>query len=314
MRLRALGKVLPGVSELGLGTWGLSGDGYGSVAADEQDRVIDRAVALGITLFETADVYGDGVMEERLGRRLPAGTHVVTKIGTDRTSTPPQKRFTLKYLEEAFDRSRERLKREVVDVVLLHNPVASTVDSGEATGFLSALKGRGAIRGWGVSAGSSEVARAAIRAGAEVLSITYNVFSSKDLGSLHEDVQAKGVGVLAHSVLAHGMLSGYWSLHREFSPGDHRAERWTPDELRRRVQQLSALRPLVGGTGDVPSMRAAALRFALACSDVSSIVLGPRSAIQLDQLVREGNRQPPYLTEDQLRSLAFRLTQMGVTT
>jgi aryl-alcohol dehydrogenase-like predicted oxidoreductase len=133
MRLRALGKVLPGVSELGLGTWGLSGDGYGSVASDEQDRVIDRAVALGITLFETADVYGDGVMEERLGQRLPAGTHVVTKIGTDRASSPPQKRFTPKYLEEAFDRSRERLKREVVDVVLLHNPVAATVDSGEGT-------------------------------------------------------------------------------------------------------------------------------------------------------------------------------------
>jgi aryl-alcohol dehydrogenase-like predicted oxidoreductase len=314
MRLRALGRALSGVSELALGTWGLSGDGYGPVTELEQDKVIDRAVALGITLFETADVYGEGAMEKRLGQRLPANAHIVTKIGTDRASNPPQKRFTAKYLEEAFEKSRERLKREVVDVVLLHNPVESTVEAGEATGVLAGMKMRGLVRGWGVSAGSVEVARAAIRAGAEVLSLTYNMFASTDLKALHDDVQARGVGVLAHSVLAHGLLSGFWSLHKEFAAGDHRAERWTPDELRRRVQQLGAVRSLVGGTGNVQTMRAGAMRFALASPDVSSIVLGPRSTMQLDQLMREGNVQPPYLTEDQLRSLTFRLQQLGVAT
>src|SRR5215471_14729628 len=260
MRLRALGRVLPGVSELALGTWGLSGDGYGPVPDAEQDKVIDRAVALGITLFETADVYGEGAMESRLGRRLPPNVHVVTKIGTDRASNPPQKRFSAKYLEEAFEKSRERLRREVVDVVLLHNPVTTTVEAGEATGVLAGLKVRGLIRGWGVSAGSLEVARAAIKADAEVVSLTYHVFSSADLKTIHDDVQAKSVGVLAHSVLAHGLLSGFWSLHKEFAPGDHRVERWTPDELRRRVQQLGAVRPLVG-SGNIQTMRAAAVRY-----------------------------------------------------
>jgi aryl-alcohol dehydrogenase-like predicted oxidoreductase len=310
MRLRALGKALPNVSELSLGTWGLSGDGYGPVTDAEQEKVIDRAVALGITLFETADVYGKGAMETRLGERLPSSVHVVTKIGTDRAAIPPQKCFTAKYLEEAFQKSRERLKRDPVDVVLLHNPVKSTLETGEATATLSALKERGQIRAWGVSAGSLEVARAAIAAGAEVLSLTYHVFASTDLKALHDDIVAKGVGVLAHSVLAHGLLAGFWSLHKEFPPGDHRAERWTSDELRRRVQQLSAVRPLVGG--NVQTMRAAAMRFALASGDVSSIVLGPKNAMQLDQLLREGNREPPYLTEDQLRSLTFRLAQSGV--
>jgi len=61
------------------------------------------------------------------------------------------------------------------------------------------------------------------------------------------------------------------------------------------------------------ALRAAAVRFALACSDVSSVVLGPRNAIQLDQLLREGNQQPPYLTDEQLSSLVFRLRQLGVT-
>jgi aryl-alcohol dehydrogenase-like predicted oxidoreductase len=311
MRLRALGKALPNVSELSLGTWGLSGDGYGPVPEAEQDKVIDRAVALGITLFETADVYANGAMETRLGQRLPKTVLVATKLGTDRAAKPPQKRFTEAYLREAFDRSRERLARDVVDVVLLHNPVQSTVQAGEATGVLKDLKLRGLITAWGVSAGSLEVARAALAAGAEVLSLTHHLFSSADLRALHDELTAKGVGVLSHSVLSHGLLSGFWSLHKEFAPGDHRNERWTPDELRRRVQQLSAVRPLVGG--DVQTMRAAAIRFVLTNPDVRSVILGPRSTMQLDQLVREGNKEPPYLTADQLRGLTARLEQTGAT-
>jgi aryl-alcohol dehydrogenase-like predicted oxidoreductase len=311
MRLRALGKSLINVSELSLGTWGLSGDACGPVPEAEQVKVLDRAVALGITLFETADAYANGAMEARLGQRLPKEVLVATKLGTDRNATPPQKRFSRTYLEEAFTKSRERLRRDVVDVVLLHNPVASTLKAGEATGVLAGLKEGGQIRAWGVSAGSAEVARAALDAGADVISMTYHVFASAELKSLHEEIVAKGAGVLAHSVLSHGLLTGYWSLHKEFVPGDHRSDRWTPEELRRRVQQLTAVRPLVGGV--VHTMRAAAMRFALACPDVSSIVLGPRNTIQLDQLLREGNQEPPYLTEDQLTSLAFRLQQVGVT-
>ncbi|HEX4335207.1 MAG TPA: aldo/keto reductase [Polyangiaceae bacterium] len=311
MRLRALGKGLPNVSELSLGTWGLSGDGYGPVTEAEQDKVLERAVALGVTLFETADAYGDGAMEKRLGERLPKNVLVATKLGTDRNSKPPQKRFTEAYLRESFEKSRERLQRDVVDIVLLHNPVAKTVETGEATAVLKDLKASGAITAWGVSAGSVDVARAALAQGAEVLSLTYHVFSSNDVRTLHDELQAKGVCVLAHSVLSHGLLSGFWSLHKEFAPEDHRNERWTPDELRRRVQQLVAVRPLVGA--GVWSMRAAALRFALACPDVSSVVLGPRSALQLDQLMREGNAEPPYLSNDQLRALSARLEQAGAT-
>src|SRR5690606_39054510 len=83
MRLRPLGKTSISVSELALGTWGLSGDGYGAVPDAEQDRVIERARALGVTTFETADCYAAGDMERRLGKLLPddGKTVVITKIG-----------------------------------------------------------------------------------------------------------------------------------------------------------------------------------------------------------------------------------------
>ena len=80
MRTRPLGRTALQVSELALGTWGLCGDAYVPVPEFEQDKVIDRACALGITFFETADVYGVGRMEQRLGERL--ATNEAVRIAT----------------------------------------------------------------------------------------------------------------------------------------------------------------------------------------------------------------------------------------
>jgi aryl-alcohol dehydrogenase-like predicted oxidoreductase len=314
MRTRPLGKTGLDVSELALGTWGLSGDAYAPVPELEQDKVIDRACALGITLFETADVYGQGNMERRLGERLTGNdaVRIATKLGTDRSEKPPRKRFSTEYLRTAFDKSRERLKRSVVDLVLLHNPSIATIERGEATALLAELKSTGAILAWGVSAGSVAVARSAIQRGAEVLSLAYNALFSHDLVELHGDVEKTGVGVLARSVLAHGLLAGYWSLHRSFQQGDHRAERWTSEDLRRRVQQVSALRALVGD--DITTIRGGAVRYVMSNADVSSVVLGPRNALQLDQLVREAGKEPPYLSEEKLKKFELRLQDLGVRT
>lgn len=311
MRKRPLGKTGIEVSELSLGTWGLSGDGYGPLPEGDADRVIDRALALGIDLFDTADVYGKGSMERRLGERLPAETtYVVTKIGTDLDVRPPQKRFELEYLRPAFEASRERLRREKLDVVLLHNPTMLAMSKSEPFDFLKELKRLGALRAWGVSAGSAEVARAAIRQGADVVELAYNVFVAGDLHGMMDAVTESGVAILARSVLAHGLLAGQWSPEREFYDGDHRNDRWTPDELRTRVSQLDALRPLVAGP--VLTLRSAALRFVLANLAVSTAVLGPRSVPQLEQLVREAGSGPPYLRDTALAELGARLRAMGV--
>lgn len=312
MRKRPLGRTGLTVSELGLGTWGLSGDGYGPVTEAEQDRVLDRALALGITLFETADSYGHGAMERRLGARVPddGRCRIVTKLGTDRDHAVPRKSFTVSHLTEALDKTRERLARPTVDVVLLHNPSLVALQRGEATAWLAEQKQSGVVRAWGVSAGSTAIAREAIARGAEIVSVAFNAFTTAAFSELSEDITRDDVGVLAHSVLAYGLLTGHWGAGKRFPDGDHRADRWTSDELRQRVRQLSALRPLVGG--DVMTMRAGALRYVLANGLVSSALLGPRSSLQLDQLVREAGKGPPYLTDDALTGLAARLEEVGV--
>ncbi len=314
MRKRPLGKTGLEVSELSLGTFGLSGDGYGPVKDSEVDRVIDWALERGITLFETADVYGNGAMESKLGERfesLEEKPLVVTKVGTDRHAQPrPRKRFEPSYLREAVARCQERLRRTTIDVVLLHNPSLSTLIRGEAAGLMKELVSEGAIRAWGVSVGDVDTARAALASGAEVIQLAYNVFYSRNLRELSADLTVSGAGVLARSLLAYCLLAGTLSANRVFSPDDHRTQRWTREELGTRVRQLDALRPLLGG--DVLTMRSLALRFVLSNELVSSAVLGPRTAPQLDMLVREAGKGPPYLAKDVLARLPANLAKMEI--
>jgi aryl-alcohol dehydrogenase-like predicted oxidoreductase len=313
MRKRLLGTTGLSVSELGLGTWGLSGDGYAPIPEVDQDAVIDRALALGVTLFETSDSYAKGEMETRLGKRLEQHPDVVvvTKLGTAREASPPRKSFTPAFIKESFERSRERLKRQVVDVVLLHNPSERSLERGEATAALEELKAAGAIRAWGASVEGVDVARAAINQGAQVLELAYNAFHNRSLRQLTPQIQAKNVAVLARSVLAHGLLCGQWPTDKEFAKGDHRAERWSSDDLKRRISQLNAVRPCVNGT-TVTSLRAAALKFVLTSEVVTSAVLGPRSAMQLDQLLRDSGKEPPYLSEPAMEALLMRLDNVGI--
>lgn len=311
MRKRQLGRTGLEVSELALGTWGLSGDAYGPVADTEVDRTIDRAVAVGITLFDTADAYGRGDMERKLGKRLPAArTHVVTKLGTNLEGYN-EKLFDEQYLNMAFERSQERLRRDVVDVVLLHNPSLATMRRDEPFALLARLKDAGRIRGWGVTAGNRAIADKAIERGADVIEMAYNCFFFRDARDIALPLRTQGIGLLARSVLSYGLLSGHWSDEREFYPPDHRAERWNPEDLKRRLRQLEALRKVVGGP--MPTIRSVALRFVLDNERVTSAVLGPRNVAQLDQLVREAGRAPPYLPRGTMAKLMAELANVGVT-
>jgi aryl-alcohol dehydrogenase-like predicted oxidoreductase len=307
-----LGKTGIRISEMSLGTWGLSGEAYGPVDEASQQRVLERALEMGISLIDTADAYGGGRMEHLIGRAV-AGRRdvvVVTKIGTDRATSPPRKRFDAAYLRERVEASLRRVGREPVDVCLLHNPGENAIESGEAVDQMLELKGEGKIAHWGVSVGDVDVGRAALRKGAEVIELAYSLVQSQDLHRLAGEVIVAGAGVLARSTLAYGLLVGAWTGAKDFAPGDHRGDRWTKPELERRIEQLAALRFLV--RGDIPTLRSAAVRFVLSNTIVSSAVLGPRTVEQLEDIVREVGMGPIYLTDADLMRLPRALQAVGI--
>jgi aryl-alcohol dehydrogenase-like predicted oxidoreductase len=297
---------------MSLGTWGLSGDAYGPIDEASQEQVLRRALEMGLSMVDTCDAYGSGRMERLVGRVLSTrgDVVVVTKVGTDRMTSPPRKRFDAPYVRERIEASLRRLARERIDVCLLHNPSEAVFQGSEATDQLAELKNEGKIAHWGISAGDVNVGRAALRAGAEVIELAYNLVQPSDLHRLAGEVMVSGAGVLARSTLAYGLLAASWSAEKEFPAGDHRAERWTKPELERRLEQLAVLRFLVHG--DVPTMRAAAVRYVLSNNIVSSAVLGPRTIEQLEDVVREVGMGPIYLSDDDLLRVPRALQAVGI--
>lgn len=312
VRKRPLGKTGLVVSELSLGTWGLSGEPYGAVEEADAESVMRRAVDMGFTLIDTADAYGGGKMEKLVGKVLKdhPDVVVVTKGGVDRTTDPARKIFSSEYLTASVERSCKRLGVEALPLFLLHHPTPDALYAGEAIDAVLALKKDGKIQHWGVACGDEDIARAAVDKGAEVIELAYNLTHPIDLHRLSGDIMVAGCGVLARSVLAYGLLAGMWDKERAFDEGDHRNERWTRMELEHRVEQLDAVRFLV--KGDVHTLRGAAVRFVLANHLVSSAVLGAKTVTQLEQLVRETGGGPRYLPEDDLRQLPRALDRVGI--
>jgi len=303
------------VSELSLGTWGLAGESYGTVEDEEADKAIARARELGVTLFETADLYGSSEgkepMETRLGRVLDRDDQafVCTKGGNDTAGLPPKKRFDRMFLHRSAARSADRLRRPP-DIYLLHNPTVETLRRGEAIGALEELIADGVIKQWGVSCGDSEAAKVAIELGAKVIELAYNLFHQRDLNEIGAEVKHGNVGVLARSPLAHGLLCGTWSAERTFDEGDHRRDRWLPEELTERLREVAAMRPLVHD--EIHTLRSAALRFVLCNQLVSTCVVGARSAAQIEANIRAVGKGPPYLSDEDLARVPTLLADAGV--
>lgn len=315
MEKRKLGKTGIEVSELALGTWGLVSESYGSVLQADMLGMFERALAMGIDLFETSASYGNGSIELLLGHSLiDKGATVVTRWGTDLSVTPARRDFSSEFLKRQADESLTRLRPSESGVparviALLHNPSLRALEQQGTLDTLTDLKKSGSIAAWGVSAGSVEVGKRAIEAGAEVLSLAYNIIHVEPYRALKAQIEESKVGLLFHSVLAYGLLTNRWLPGKVFAAADHRSRRWPDGAVRTRVNQLAAIRPLV--SGDIPSMRAAAVLFALAEPLCSSVVLGPRQNQQLDQLVRETRGAP--LSEVKRTALEARLSDFGVT-
>ena len=313
VRKRPLGKTGLTTSVLGLGTWSLSGDASGRVEEDEAEKTISAALDMGITLFDTADAYGAGRMEQMLGKLVPKSDEltVVTKLGIDRNTEPPRRRFEAEFLRDAISRSQKRLKRDVLDVVMLHHPSEEVFLKGETSVLMKDLQKEGLFKHWGVSAGHADIARAAMDQGAEIISLPYNLLHVSDLNKVSGDVMVERPGVLLHSVLAYGLLTAIWRQEREFELSDHRSRRWSKHEIEERARHVDLLKFLV--RGDVMTMRGASLRFALANHVGSAVLVGPKSPTQLKELVRDAGAGPRYLADDDIKEVYKVLERAGVS-
>ncbi|ONH31865.1 aldo/keto reductase [Pseudofrankia asymbiotica] len=225
MERRVLGRTGRSVSIVGLGTWQLGAD-WGDVDEVGAIDVLAAATEAGVTLFDTADVYGDGRSEQLIGRFLRehpgSGVTVATKMGRRAAQVPEN--YVLANFREWNDRSRRDLGVDRLDLVQLHCPPTSVITGAEVYDALDTMVDEGRVANYGVSVETVEEGLAAVRRpGVASVQIILNAFRQKPLEEFLPAALAAGVGVLARVPLASGLLSGRYDENTVFDPSDHRA-------------------------------------------------------------------------------------------
>jgi len=228
MQQRILGTNGPRVGELGLGTMGMS-EFYGVADEAESIRTIHRALDLGVTMLDTADVYGPLTNEELVGRAI-AGRRdrvfLATKFGIVRDPSDPHKRgFNGKpaYIRERIEGSLKRLGVDHVDLYYQHR-IDTSLPIEETWGALAELVQAGKVRYLGISEASVETIRRAHAVHPiTALQSEYSLFSRdiEDHGNLAA-IRELGIALVAYSPLGRGFLSGTIRSIDQLAPDDFR--------------------------------------------------------------------------------------------
>ena len=268
MEQRQLGRTGPATSAMGLGCWGMSGT-YGASGDAEALRTFDRALALGITFVDTADVYGNGHNEEFVGRALQGRRDRVllaTKFGrTFGTAGARGVNGRPEYVRAACDASLQRLGVETIDLYYLHR-VDKAVPVEETVGAMAELKAAGKVRHLGLSEASGEnVRRAAAVHPIAALESEYSLFSRdvEDNGVL-ATIRELGIALVPYSPLGRGMLSGTVRANDGFAPSDPRSRspRFEGDNFAKNMAVVDRLAALASELGLTPAQLALAWLYA----------------------------------------------------
>jgi len=224
MQRRTLGRTGRETSVIGLGTWQFGGD-WGPVAAEDAFAVMDASAEAGTTLFDTADVYGDGRSEQLIGRWIAAhpeaGVTVATKMGRRVDQVPSN--YVAANFRQWVDRSRENLGQDTLDLVQLHCPPTEVFSDDAVYEALDALVADGSIAAYGVSVETADQALTAIaRPGVASVQVILNAFRLKPLDRVLPAAREAGVAILARVPLASGLLTGKYTTETTFAPEDHR--------------------------------------------------------------------------------------------
>ena len=316
MQTRTLGRTGRTVSIIGLGTWQLGAD-WGEVDEADALAVLDAAFDSGVTLFDTADVYGDGRSESLIGRWLrahpDADVTVATKMGRRMPQEPEN--YSLEHFRAWTDRSRANLGVDTLDLVQLHCPPTSVYADDRVFDALDTLVEEGAIANYGVSVEQVEEALAAIaRPNVATVQIILNAFRLKPLDEVLPAAREAGVGIIARVPLASGLLSGRYTLDTRFAENDHRnfnrhgesfdvGETFSGVDYETGVRAASEFAELAHDAAPERTPAQVALAWVSMQKGVSSVIPGARTPEQARANAAAGSLELPEDFEASVREL-----------
>jgi aryl-alcohol dehydrogenase-like predicted oxidoreductase len=244
---------------MGLGCMGMS-EFYGSTDEDEAIRTIHRALELGVSFLDTADMYGPFTNERLVGRAVAGRrdeVELATKFGNVRGEDGSRGgiRGDADYVREACDASLERLGVDHIDLYYQHR-VDKSVEIEETVGAMKELVDAGKVRYLGLSEASPETIRRAHAVHPiTALQTEYSLWSRDPEAQILPTVRELGIGFVAYSPLGRGFLSGRFRSPSDFPEDDFRrhhprfqGENFERNiELVRRVEEMAAEKGVTAG-------------------------------------------------------------------
>jgi aryl-alcohol dehydrogenase-like predicted oxidoreductase len=288
MRKRMFGDSGLETSVIGYGGWPMGRGMYGDFDDDQAIAAARTSYENGITLFDTAAVYGWGYGETLMGKALKGirdEVVLVTKGAREWVRDNPDRRAATvsdsdpKRLLASIDESLQRLQTDYIDLFLIHWPDHDRAFS-EPMEALEQAKKAGKIRHTGVSNFSVEM-MAESRETSPIITnqIGYHIFDRRPEADVMPFVKKNGMGIMAYGSLAHGLLTGAWNADKTFGDDDWRRgganfgiNSWGSENLAANIAVVEKLKVIAGDHGKtIPQL---AIAWVLANDAVSVALAG----------------------------------------
>ena len=294
MRKRMFGNSGLETSVIGYGGWPMGRGMYGAFDDDEAIAAARTSYENGVTLFDTAAVYGWGYGETLMGKALRGireDVVLVTKGAREWVRDNPDRRAATvsdsdpKRLLQSIDESLQRLQTDYIDLFLIHWPDHTKAFSVPMEALEQAKKS-GKIRHTGVSNFSVEM-MAESRESSPIVTnqIGYHIFDRRAEPKVMPFVKENDMGIMAYGSLSHGLLTGTWGPDKKFDDDDWRnsganfgISSWGPDNLAANIAVVEKLKIIAGDHGKtIPQL---AIAWVLANDAVSVALAGSVTPVE----------------------------------
>ncbi len=298
MQYTRLGKRGPQVSTIGFGAWAIGGMNWGPTDDEVSLRALNEAIDQGVTLIDTADVYGFGHSEELIARiikeRGKNNVIIATKAGNDfyfaseeddQGYGPIRQNYAKDYLIYAAEQSLKRLGVEALDILQLHSPDLDKLERDDPWEALEKLKKEGKILHAGLSIQSFKETEQAHLLDEhhdilDVIQVRYNLLEREAEKVLFPKAIQYGIGVIVRIPLLFGFLTGKFDRNTRFSADDHRRMNLSPEKMETYFDRLDRVKPLFEQFPD-QSMAQVSLRFCISHPACHTAIPGAKTPEQV---------------------------------